>query len=190
MHFAIDICTIPALSLRYLGGYHQKGKGSSSNAQGDDETKQKGGQRGSGVAGHGDGCGGRRVRVGVREARGGGRGVGAGHGRWERRGRRGHGGDERRGGGRGDDGGLHAHAALVAVAQEAADEEMRARLRQIHHVVPRFVLRDGVQAVACCVVRLAHFLHVVCTRQILEHCCPHPRRINSALFLPTFKIFY
>jgi hypothetical protein len=59
---------------------------------------------------------------------------------------------------------LHAHAALVAVAQEAADVEAGAWFRESDDIVPGFVFGDGVQAVAGCVVRLVYFLDVVCTR--------------------------
>ena len=63
-----------------------------------------------------------------------------------------------------DNGGLHAHAALVTMTQEPADVVAGAWFRQSDDIVPGFVFSDWVQAVASFVVRLVYFLNVVCYR--------------------------
>lgn len=65
---------------------------------------------------------------------------------------------------------LHAHAALVAMAQETADVVVSAWFRQCDDVVAGFVFRQWVQAAAGDIVRLCHLLHIVIAGDVLEHC--------------------
>lgn len=70
----------------------------------------------------------------------------------------------------GDHRDFHTHAALSAVAQDSADVVMGALFGKRDDVVTWLVFRDGVHAIASSIVSLCHFLHVVRSRHILEHC--------------------